>query len=247
MGQGGSIADKIALNAGSNLVGQKATPKRPRDQTLAQRNTPPKKTMREQPANAMLQSKMAGEKSRQNVAPQTKEAWNKVVSRHNRVRKAKPDAILVQGVGECTYADLLKAVKTHPSLKEMSNDVQGIRKTENGSLLLRMSNAPAHGAQELQLAVKNALGDRAAVKRLTELAQLEIRDLDDLTTKEEICEALNSKNTSIMLAPDDVKSIRKSFGGTQIATLCVAASKASSILELERVRIGWTKTMLQVP
>ncbi|KAL7744504.1 hypothetical protein ACLKA6_017028, partial [Drosophila palustris] len=121
----------------------------------------------------------------------------------------------------------------------MSNDVQGIRKTENGSLLLRLSKAPAHGAQELQLAVKNALGDRAAVKRLTELSQLEIRDLDELTTKEEICEALNSKNTNIMLAPEDVKSIRKSFGGTQIATLCVAANKASSILELEKVRIGW--------
>ncbi|KAM8702421.1 hypothetical protein ACLKA7_007752 [Drosophila subpalustris] len=237
MGQGGSMADKIALNAGSNLGGQKATPKRPRDQTLAQRNTPPKKSRMR--ANAMLQSKMAGEESSQNTAPQTKEAWNKVASRHNRVRKAKPDAILVQGVGECTYADLLKAVKTHPSLRDMSNDVQGIRKTENGSLLLRLSKASAHGAQELQLAVKNALGDRAAVKRLTELSQLEIRDLDELTTKEEICEALNSKNTNIMLAPEDVKSIRKSFGGTQIATLCVAANKASSILELEKVRIGW--------
>ncbi|KAL7726490.1 hypothetical protein ACLKA6_001112 [Drosophila palustris] len=42
--------------------------------------------------------------------------WTKVTSRTNRARSAN-----------CTYADLLKTVKTHPGLANMGNDVQGIR------------------------------------------------------------------------------------------------------------------------
>ncbi|KAL7725625.1 hypothetical protein ACLKA6_005684 [Drosophila palustris] len=194
------------------------TPKRQRDPAWELRKTPPKRSKSHD--KNMASHIEAGTQSSA-VVPR-EDAWTKVTSR--RVRNAKPDAILVKGVGSSTYADLLKTVKTHPGLKDMSNDVQGIRKTENGSLVLRLSRSSTHGIQEITQAVENALGERAEVKRLTEQAQLEIRDLDDLTTKEDICEAFSTKEESIRLVPADIKGIRKSYGGTQIATLLVAAT-----------------------
>ncbi|KAM8717896.1 hypothetical protein ACLKA7_004574 [Drosophila subpalustris] len=209
------------------------TPKRQRDPAWELRKTPPKKSKSQD--KSMAPRAEANPQTSADAPINREGAWTKVTSRTNRARSAKPDAILVKGVGDCTYADLLKTVKTHPGLANMSNDVQGIRKTESGGLLLRLSKSSTHGLQEITQAVENALGERAEVKKLTEQAQLEIRDLDDLTTKEDICEAFSTKEESIRLVPADIKGIRKSYGGTQIATLLVAASKAKSILELEKV------------
>jgi len=52
----------------------------------------------------------------------------------------------VKGVGECSYADILKVVKSDPSLKHLSKDVQGVRKTAKGDLLLRLTKSQ-HTAQ----------------------------------------------------------------------------------------------------
>ncbi|TDG38128.1 hypothetical protein AWZ03_015450 [Drosophila navojoa] len=53
-----------------------------------------------------------------------------------------------------------------------------------------MSRTPEHSAEALHEAVGKALGNRAVVKTLTELAQIEIHDLDELASKEEILEAI---------------------------------------------------------
>ncbi|KAM8702480.1 hypothetical protein ACLKA7_001811 [Drosophila subpalustris] len=205
------------------------TPKRQRDPAWEVRKTPPKKSKSHD--KNMAPHVKADTQSSTEVPINREGAWTKVTGRPNRQRSAKPDAILVKGVGDCTYADLLKTVKSHPGLKDMSNDVQGIRKTENGSLLLRLSKSTTHGLHEITQAVGNALGERAEVKGLTEQMQLEIRDLDDLTTKEDICEAFSTKEENMRLVPADIKGIRKSYGGTQTATLLVAASKAKLILD----------------
>ncbi|TDG38478.1 hypothetical protein AWZ03_015100, partial [Drosophila navojoa] len=82
---------------------------------------------------------------------------------------------------------MLRVVKSDPNLKHQSCDLQDIRKTAKGFLVLQLSRASAAALYE---AVGKALGDRAVVKTLKEFSQIEIRDLDELASKKEILEAI---------------------------------------------------------
>ncbi|KAM8702597.1 hypothetical protein ACLKA7_001933 [Drosophila subpalustris] len=110
----------------------------------------------------------------------------------------------VSGVGVCTYADMLRLVKSDASLKHLSGDVQAARKTAKGDLLLRLSKKPAHSPEELQDAVGKTLGSRAVVKKLTEMSQVEIRDLEELVTKDEVLDAVKGaiNDTALTIESD---------------------------------------------
>ncbi|KAM8702437.1 hypothetical protein ACLKA7_001768 [Drosophila subpalustris] len=107
---------------------------------------------------------------------------------------------------------MLRVVKSDPSLKHLSGDVQGVRKTAKGDLLLRLSKKPAHSPEELQEAVGKALGNRAVVKKLSEMSLLEIRDLDELATKEEVLEAVRGARECL---PPPKKAYRADTFNTQ--------------------------------
>jgi len=146
----------------------------------------------------------------------------------------------VKGVGECSYADILKVVKSDPSLKHLSEDVQGVRKTAKGDLLLRLSKKPAHSANELQAAVEKVLGSRAVVKTLTDMCQVEIRDLDELATREEVIEAIKKPLNDSALSTEVVQSLRVMKDGSQTAKLYLPATKAKMLVDLSKIRIGWS-------
>ncbi|TDG38460.1 hypothetical protein AWZ03_015118, partial [Drosophila navojoa] len=101
---------------------------------------------------------------------------------------------------------MLRVVKSDPN--------QGIRKTAKGHLLL--SRKPEHSAEALHETVGKALGDRV-VKTLTESAQIEIRDLDELASKEEILGAIRVELKDSSLPIEAIKSLRPAFGGQQKA------------------------------
>ncbi|XP_064539656.1 uncharacterized protein LOC135429319 [Drosophila montana] len=122
-------------------------------------------------------------------------------------------------------------VKSDPALKHLSGDVHGIRKTAKGDLLLRLNRKPEHSADELQEAVGKALGDRAVVRTLTETSQVEIKDLDELATKEEVLEAIKSALQDDSLPIETIKSLRPAFGGQQRATVTLPAPKARTLVE----------------
>lgn len=67
-----------------------------------------------------------------------------------------------------------------------------------------------------------------------------IRDLDDITTKEEICERLAEE-----LGVDEeslnypIKSLRDSYVGTQMEVVRLTSDLAEKIVEAGKIRIGW--------
>ncbi|KAM8702461.1 hypothetical protein ACLKA7_001792 [Drosophila subpalustris] len=170
-------------------------------------------------------------------APQN--SWAEVQDRQQSHKRVRADAITVTGVGDCSYADMLRVVKSDPSLKHLSGDVQGVRKTAKGDLLLRLSKKPAHSPEELQEAVGKALGNQAFVKKLSEMSLLEIRELDELVTKEEVLEAVRGATNDLTITIDMIRSLRAMRDGSQIATLNMPDTKAKSLADLGKIRIGW--------
>ncbi|KAH8360920.1 hypothetical protein KR084_001161, partial [Drosophila pseudotakahashii] len=146
-----------------------ATPKRAREPAAGQKCTPPTKRIHRE----WLQ-----EKRQEDFHQVADRIFN---GKSTRQLRARPDAIVVARVGEITYAELLKAVKGDSTLKHVSGDVQTIRKTAKGDLLLQLKKSLDHSAEEVKKAVGNALGGRAVVRALTEQTRLEVMDLDEVT------------------------------------------------------------------
>nr|XP_041633184.1 uncharacterized protein LOC121503124 [Drosophila kikkawai] len=152
-------------------------------------------------------------------------------------RKQRSDAILIK-CNEGSYADMLKIVKTEPSLQGLKNSVQGVRRTANGGLLLRMQKPLDPATQQLQAAIKTAISGKAEVTVMHETVQVEIHDLDDMTSGEEVTMALFA-GEECDISGDSAPRMRKAFGGTQIATVNLRPEHARRLLEKGKIRIGW--------
>ncbi|KAM8701646.1 hypothetical protein ACLKA7_000078 [Drosophila subpalustris] len=211
------------------------TPKRLRDPTWEPRKTPPKKSKSHQ--NMALHVEAETRSSAGNPTGNGK--WTKVNGRQRQHERIRSDAIAVSGVGDCSYSEILKIVKSDPSLKYLSSDVQSIRKASNGDLLLKLDKNPAHTSDVLKEAVSKALGTRAVVKKRTETAQVEIRDLDELVSKEEVVEAVKLALNDATVSQDSVKPLRALRDGQQVANLILPAAQAKVLVDLRKIRIGW--------
>ena len=156
-------------------------------------------------------------------------------------RPPRPDALVIKKTGDLSYADMLRKVKNEPSLADLGANVTNIRKTMNGDLLLKLKKTADKTTADFQSSVKSVLGDSAEVKALTHMIEIEVRDLDEVSTKGEVCEALKAKfEEAKSMKSTDVKSLKKAFGGTQMAVVSLAADLARKIINEGKIKIGWT-------
>jgi Zinc knuckle len=235
------------------------TPKRQREEA-ATRTTPPKKTKRPlytraQEVTREPQKEPTASKHREDVADKgrgidakaierkTREEvgnrWTKVVAKPNkRIAKPRPDALVIKiGEGQ-TYADILRKVKNDPALKPLGNNVQQVRRTQRGELLLELKKAAVGSPRAHKTTIEKALNDQVEVRVLRHEIQLEIKDIDEITSKSEVTQALKDQLPSGTSAA--VVTMRKAYGGTQIATISAQAQDAPKIIEKGKIRIGWT-------
>ncbi|KAH8335097.1 hypothetical protein KR074_006869, partial [Drosophila pseudoananassae] len=123
-------------------------------------------------------------------------------------------------------------------LNDVSQNVKKIRRTAKGDFVLELAAKDAN-ALKMRQTLSQVLGEAASVRAVTGETTIEIRDLDDLTTKDEIVAAIKAR-TSGQEEAIRVKSLRPGYSGTQVAFLGVEPSLATKILSEGRIRIGWT-------
>ncbi|KAH8390431.1 hypothetical protein KR215_011401, partial [Drosophila sulfurigaster] len=169
---------------------------------------------------------------------QSKE-WKKVPKRARRTKSAKPDAIIVRGSNEVSYADILRSVKAEPKLKELANHVRGIRKTAKGELLFELEKSADPITKGIHEAVQDFLGPSVEVIALTESSVIEVKDIDEVTSEEELLEALITQFGEVRITKSCIVSFRKAYGGTQTATLRLPVNSANKMVEAGKVRVGW--------
>ena len=80
--------------------------------------------------------------------------------------------------------------------------------------------------KDLRTAVANALKNNVNVVSREQLTTLHIRDLDKVTTKADICEALHVQCNITTPTPDQV-NLRNGYRGTQVAYIKLSADEAS--------------------
>ncbi|XP_011313274.1 uncharacterized protein [Fopius arisanus] len=153
--------------------------------------------------------------------------------------QVRPDALIVRPVSKEQYCDILRRVK-----KEVPQDqaacVQSIRRTTTGDMLLTLRKA-TDGAPQLRKTIADLLGDDAEVVSKGPQEELEIKDLDEITTKEEVLEALQAAaGEEFSIDIGAVKAVRKGFRGTQTAVVSLAAKVARKVVgDTSKIKIGW--------
>ena len=144
------------------------------------------------------------------------------------------DAIRVSAKDGESYADILKAMKAKVNPRNAGAEVLSIRRTRRKEILLVLRKGG--DISTFEGALDQAVGEKAEVKSLVSKRSLEVRDLDETVTREEVVAAL-----CIALGKPDLGDqcrLYKRFGGVQTAVVRLTEADARSLLGLGSIRVG---------
>lgn len=180
-------------------------------------------------------------KKKEKKQAQTEET-QKPRPRRNRNRG---DALAVEVKEGFTYADLLRKVRTDPELKKLGENVVKTRRTQKGEMLFELKKDPAVKSSAFKSVVEKALGVDLKVWALSSETTIECRNLDGITTEEELKEALEVLLDDLKDAPITIR-IRKAYGDTQTASIRLSTTAANKLLAIGKVKVGWSVCSLKL-
>lgn len=152
-------------------------------------------------------------------------------------RTGTTEAIILSSEGK-TYAELLREVKTNIKPKEIGVEIQNVRRTRNGNMILTIEGG-RDKLEPLKLSIENKLPNISA--RTTEKKQriFHIYDIDPVTTKEEVKTeveaALQAPNSGI-----EIRSMRPCGTENQAATVIVDPELGEKMKNTRFLKIGWS-------
>ncbi|XP_039969214.1 uncharacterized protein LOC120781147 [Bactrocera tryoni] len=213
------------------------TPKRPREEVKPERRTPPKRnkithkewpSKPEVPLNKETKSDNPSKDNEKEMGKQ--DDW--ITVKRKQQKKAphkppsRPNAIVIEKTGDMSYSDILRTVRKNDTLQKLGENVTKIRKTAKGQILLELKEAQMRSTGIFKTEISKVLGENVQIKALTREVMLEIRDLDEITTKEDIAEAIRRQITGLSSFDENsIKSIRSAYLGTQTAVRLVLLQK----------------------
>ncbi|CAD7078607.1 unnamed protein product [Hermetia illucens] len=217
------------------------TPKRKTDST-------PKKAEFMKSTSEATRENTAEATSRKGIEPSKgdAEAWRKVEPRKRNYRgKIRPEVIFISKRSEGSYADILRKVKADPELTNLGDNVSRIRRSQKGDLMLELKKSKDVTADKFLSQIGKTLGQEADIRASRPEITIICKDIDEITTKEEVREALEKQFDLAGLQESVVKTLRKAYRGTQTAIISLPAENALKLLAAGRVRIGWVMCRLR--
>lgn len=153
----------------------------------------------------------------------------------NRRRGFRPPAILVD-VSKEDFPELAKKIRGEACRNIIANHVVGMRQARSGGLLIEVrGNNEEVSAVRAEIA--RSAGAETNVRSLQQRELFEIRDLDQWTDGPEVLEAVTAA-AGCDSGTVRVVSMRKRFGGTQLALVSAPKEAAQAILRQGRLRVG---------
>lgn len=194
-----------------------------------------------------VQSKQ--EKRRQTKEQPSKQPTNKPrpEPKRKKPRKwTKPDALIVLPKENVKYSDVLTRIKAAVP-KDQICDVDKIRMTAAGNMLITLSKKSTDKGLALQKTIAGALLDDAAVISKGPQEELEIRDLDEVTTQDDVQKALKeAAGDGIEILTNAIR-VRAAFSRTQTARVTLPVATARKIVgENGKIRIGMVNCRIRI-
>lgn len=163
--------------------------------------------------------------------------------RKTKRNKRRREAILINPAEGITYAELLRGVRTKVKPEDTGTLIKTIRESRSGGILVELEhNCKNRGA--FSKAVKAAVGNSGTVRDLVPKATVEIRDLDDITTEEDIRAAL-SRDLGEHHEVNRVSLSKTSYRGQRSATVVLQEEGLSKLLDAGRIKVGWVSCRIR--
>ena len=169
-------------------------------------------------------------KEREVPAPSAQETKEKEKVPRRSPAARSGDAIRVSAKDGESYAEILKAMKAKVNPQNSGAEVLSIRRTKKEEILLVLRKGGYFSAFEKAL-------------DLVSKRSVEVRDLDETITREEVVAAL-----CIALGKPDLGNqcrLYKCFGGVQTAVVCLTQAHARSLPGLVKLRVGCVNCRIQ--
>lgn len=167
--------------------------------------------------------------------------------REARKVRPKADALLIKATDENSYADILRKVKGDTALKDLGTQVTRIRRTRDGGMLFELKGDPLVKSEAYKVIMQKTLGSDATVSALTQEIVVEVINLDEITTEEELRTALIEQFSLGETGVTAKVRMRKAYFGTQVATIKLPLAEANKLLEAGKAKVGWTICQLRAP
>ncbi|XP_070140464.1 uncharacterized protein [Drosophila kikkawai] len=169
--------------------------------------------------------------------------WEVVAKKPRAARRRRPDAVIVQATGK-SYSEVLAMVtrRGDKQLSALGACVSKVRRTNNGNLLLEVARGSLESAETMKESIERVLGDSATVRASTESTKvlvLEIRNIDSITSKDEVCAAIAGQ-FNFEVGRVRVRSMRRGHSETQLAVVSLPIPLGKAVLQRGEVRIGWS-------
>ncbi|XP_015123417.1 uncharacterized protein LOC107045607 [Diachasma alloeum] len=147
------------------------------------------------------------------------------------------------------YSEILRRVKKDSACGEASDCVEKIRRTAAADMLIILNKKETDGASQLRSAIADLLGQEADVLSKEPREDIEIKDIDEETSKEDVLEALQrAVGEEHQMGPETIQSMRKAYGGTQTGCLTLTSAAVKKILGEDdhgKIKIGWVKCRIR--
>uniref|UniRef100_A0ABD2WD06 CCHC-type domain-containing protein n=1 Tax=Trichogramma kaykai TaxID=54128 RepID=A0ABD2WD06_9HYME len=157
----------------------------------------------------------------------------------------RPGVVVVKAKDPKSYAKILKLLRSEPTLKDSVSSVNKVRRSAGGELLLQLDKA-CISPGELGRKLDSAIGELGSATARTSVTAIEIKDLDEVTTREEIWGALRTHlDGASKQGLSAVRSLLKAFAGTQISVVTLPDQLAAKAVKLGRIRIGWVNCRIR--
>ncbi|XP_015124171.1 uncharacterized protein LOC107046163 [Diachasma alloeum] len=174
--------------------------------------------------------------------PDKPQAWQKVTKDRKPKKASRPktrsDALLFTAKEGKSYTAILRKVKQE--VGDSGDCSDKIRRTKTGALLIVLNKNSSGSAFCLQATIADVITDDAelVVSNVPEV-EMEIKDLDEITMKEDIWEAIQKQDdVNCNISMSTIKSLRKAYVGTQRAIIRVTTDVASKLEKKGKIRIG---------
>lgn len=198
--------------------------------------------------DAMTSGKPAEKKqmARKENPAKDEPGWSTVTRKKKRNKKERkkpekrirPDAIIVKATGDLSYADMIRKMQADPKLEALGKAVSRIRRTQKGELLIQLKGGE-NSTSIFKDGLGTSLGENAEVKALTTFTTVECRDIDEISTPEDVIEAIRTQFNVDDISVGDIV-MRKAYGETQTASIKTTEEKAKKLLDKGGLKLGWS-------
>lgn len=147
--------------------------------------------------------------------------------------KSRPPAIIIDMSREA-FPELAKKIRSGINPEIVGEHVTGMRQTKTGSLLFTLKGNPEQ-VEKIRTEISRSAGPDVTVRTLKQDKVVEIIDIDQWSTSEEIKEAITRETNSEGVR---VLSTRNRFGGQRSVLVAMPQEAASKILTNGRLRVG---------